>query len=149
MTDDTPVLTEAEKLDMLTQWYNAQAKAKEAKAAIDSELVLRKKVFEAFFTSPKEGVNTLPLAGGYELRAEHKISRTVDRELMHDALQAALISANEGGFSVALDKCFRAVPELVVKEYKALPDSVRKSLDLCVTAKPGAPTLEIKPPKQK
>ena len=51
---------------------------------------LRKKVVAKFFPVPKEGVNTMDLGAGYELKLTHSIDRKIDQTQL-DVLKGLLV----------------------------------------------------------
>lgn len=138
MTNYNPVEDEA-FMKLLAEWEAAQ---RAAAKAVDKERMLRDEVAKCAFVDPKEGVNKLKLKHGYQLEMDHKINRTVDRALLgqySDTLE---------GMGVDLGQLIREKPELRVGEYKKLPEEARKVFDLCLTIKPGTPSLKINLPKR-
>lgn len=106
----------------------------------NKEMLLRKKIFGAYFPNPVEGTNTAPLNAGYELKGKYNIDRSVD--------EAALValSAEFAKEGIIVDQLIKRKPELVLKNYRELTAEQRHTFDQCLLIKPGSPALEIKLP---
>lgn len=118
----------------LTAWYEMQEQLKKLKA---SEMLLRTKLFAAFFPTPKEGTNSFPLDKGWVLKGTYKIERKIDIALLtaySPTLRLASINPN------TLVKC---EPSLITKAYRKLTAEQEKLFDQVLVVKPGAPSLEI------
>ena len=150
--------------DILLQWDAAK---KALAAAKDAEMALRKRAVELGFGSEdvKEGINTLPLENGYELKATRKLNYTLTKPANYtgetiDAVEECMENfaglSNEGSFIA--DRLFKWSVDISVSEYKQLKDEAtysplkKKLLDevnkvLVITE--AAPTLDIKENKRK
>lgn len=124
----------------LARWYQLQAQLAQVKA---EEMVLRKRLFGNYFPAPREGTNNLTLPDGAVLKGDHKISRDIDQAL----LQVNGPALVEEGIPVG--KLVQWQPSLVMKEYRELEEKQRLRFDICLTIKPGSPTLQIAIPKVK
>lgn len=118
----------------LAEWYRLQEELKKIKA---SEMLLRQKIFAAYFPSPKEGTNDAPLDDGYVLKGKHTINREVDPGAL-GALKDKLLEAG-----IKADALVQYKPSLVLKEYRTLTEEQRQLFDQCLIVKPGSPALEI------
>lgn len=118
----------------LEQWYAIQNELKALKA---TEMLLRQKIFKGYFTEPKEGTNTAPLAHGWVLKGTYVLNRDVDLATM-GAMKEQFIAAG-----VSTDTLVQFKPSLVVKEYRTLTEEQRHLFDRALIIKPGAPSLEI------
>ncbi len=139
MTDPVP-----NKYFFLQQW---QAKVTEIAThahLIAEERELRQQVFAAFFPTPGEGTNTAELNEGWKLQGKLKIDRKIDEAALVTVMQ---VIRDQHKFNP--DPLIRNKPELVLKDYKALPDEIRKLFDTALTIKPALPTIELVPPKEK
>jgi len=118
----------------LAEWYRLQDELKRIKA---SEMLLRQRIFGAYFPSPVEGTNSAPLADGWVLKGKHTINRDIDP----GALGAMKEQFAEAGISA--DALVQYKPSLVLKEYRTLTEEQRQLFDQCLIVKPGSPALEI------
>ncbi len=124
----------------LATWYEMQEQLSKLKTA---EMLLRQKIFKAYFQAPKEGVNTVPLADGWVIKGTYKIDRKIDIAL----LTSFAPSLREHGINP--DVLVKYDPSLVTKEYRQLTAEQEKLFDQVLVIKPGAPSLEIVMPKKK
>lgn len=134
-----------EQVKLLADWAKAAELAAEAKTIIDNELDLRKKVFAAFFTEPKEGTNTVPLNAGWKLKGVYKLERKIDET----ALQPVLEKFRAVGWNP--DILIKYWPQLITKEYRELTKEQQDVFDQALLVKPQSPGLELlapKPPKE-
>ncbi len=141
----------AELSQKLMLW---QAKAKELETVKAAELVLRNEVFKLAFPNPKEGMNTLPLGNGFELKAEHKYNYSLSESKQPrnggipfattKALNAIEELGNEGKFLA--ERVVTWKPELSIKEYRDLDPKYKVLLDKALTITLGTPALSIKAP---
>jgi len=118
----------------LATWYAMQDELKRLKTA---EMLLRQKIFKAYFTAPKEGTNTAPLDNGWVIKGTYKIDRKIDIAL----LLAFSPSLRENGINP--DALVKYEPALVTKAYRELTAEQEKLFDQVLIVKPGAPSLEI------
>lgn len=129
---------EVSQSDLVT-WNEMQEQLSALKSA---EMLLRMKIFKGMFLDPHEGTNTIPLAGGWVLKAVYPITRTPDVALL-TAMAAELRTAG-----IPLDDVIRAKPELSVTHYKLLTEERRHLMDQVLQIKPGSPQLQIVLPKR-
>lgn len=118
----------------LEHWYKLQEELKRIKA---SEMLLRQKIFGAYFPSPVEGTNSAPLGDGFVLKGKYTINREVDPGAL-GALRPRLLEAG-----IKADDIVQYKPSLVLKEYRTLTEEQTKLFDQCLIVKPGSPALEI------
>lgn len=118
----------------LAAWYAMQDELKRLKTA---EMLLRQKIFKAYFPAPKEGTNTAPLDNGWVIKGTYKIDRKIDIAL----LLAFSPSLRENGINP--DALVKYEPALVTKAYRELTAEQEKLVDQVLIVKPGAPSLEI------
>lgn len=128
----------------LSNWFKA---AREAELAKEKEQSLRRQIALEYFANAQEGVNTIPLDFGKQLKYTSVIGRTVD-----DAQLTGLrtVMKEQGKISVltTIDNLFTYKPALIVKEWKAITDKERKIFADVVTEKPGMPGIAIEPIKE-
>lgn len=123
----------------LERWYVV---AKQMEDLKEEEMKLRKKIFNTYFPTPHEGVNSVPMTDGYVLKGTYKIDRKVVEELfvLHaEEFKKAKLPVKD----LVLFK-----PSLSVSEYRLLDEKQRKMFDKALDIKPGAPTLEVVRPKR-
>lgn len=131
-----------EQTNLLRKWQCAATELDQIK---QTEMQLRKLIVDTFF-DPELAVGTqnLELENGYKLKAEKRENYTLK---------------NSNGETDEMLKKFppevakllvRWKPELNLKNYKALSQPEYFAyFDGCLEIKPGAPSLEIIPPKVK
>jgi len=123
---------------------------KKIKESIDSltarELVLRAEIFAECFESPREGVNAIDLPKGYQLKATHRINRSVSQEAFAAWYQRAM-SEHEIVSAEQARALFKPRWELVISQWKKLDPQQILCLAEVVTEKAGLPALEIVEPK--
>lgn len=126
----------------LAEWYKLQEDLKRIKA---SEMLLRTKIYKAFFKDPVEGTNTLPLDAGWVMKAKRTIQRDVDLAALQanmkldDKTQQSALSSH----GIHVEQLIKWVPELVLKEYRKLPAEQLAIFNECLVIKDGSPSLEI------
>ena len=118
----------------LAEWYRLQEELRKVKA---SEMLLRQKIFAAYFPSPKEGTNDAPLAEGWILKGKHTINREIDPGAL-GAMKEQFVQAG-----ISADALVQYKPSLVLKEYRTLTEEQRQLFDRALIVKPGSPALEI------
>lgn len=133
---DNPVL-----FDKMSQWQDKVAQIQAQAHLIVEERQLRQEVFALAFPTPKEGANSGELPEGWTLKGTLKIDRKIDEA----ALPQVLTQLRTLGYNP--DPVVKYEPKLVTKDYKAMPDEVRKVFDTALTIKPALPTIELVPPK--
>jgi len=104
-------------------------------AAKSAEMQLRMHICDQVLLDKIKGV-AHKVIDGFDFAATAKINMSIDKELLENLLP---------DLSDTEKLCIRYKPEVVAKTYNAL-DSKSK-LHLAVTAKPGTPSLKIKPIK--
>lgn len=125
----------------LVEWNRLQEQLKTLRA---SEMLLRKRIFGAYFPAPVEGTNSAPLAAGWVLKGGHKIERKIDIGAL-----TAMSARDANGHSrfsrafINVDTLVKYTPELVMKEYRTLTEEQRKLFDSALIVSAGSPTLEI------
>lgn len=129
-------------MEDMVEWNKMQTELRVLKA---KEMLLRRKIYEGLFTDPREGVNTLQLSDGWELKA----NRVIDRKIELATLQAM---ASEGGpfekANINANMLIKWEPELVVKQYRTLTAEQLAVFDQCLVIKDGSPALSIVLPKK-
>lgn len=132
----------SEQNELLLKWHNALKEAEAVKPIIAAEQAARRELIAALYPTPKEGVNTLVLGGGWKLKYTHKIDRKID----HSMLSAVAVEL--GPYNVSVDSLIEWKAALATKAYKELTAEARAIFDQAITAKPGSPVLEMVPPKE-
>ncbi|MCK9513550.1 MAG: hypothetical protein M0R28_20310 [Pigmentiphaga sp.] len=119
-----------------------------AKSLSDTEMTMRKALFAATFPDPKEGANNFILPDGRKLAATHKINRSIDEALIQPT-RAEYELLNDR--PVAFDELLKVKHELVTSAFRKLQPAKDEALgpayaviSKMITAKPGAPTMEVK-----
>ena len=126
-------------IQRIAEWNKLQEKLKQA---VKSEMALRKEIFAELFPAPREGVNSITLDDGTIVKADHKITRTIDEAALTSAW-GELVKAE-----IPVDDLIKTKPSLSVAAFRLLTDKQHMLFDICLEIKPGAPALEVKfPPK--
>lgn len=107
----------------------------------DDEMRLRKEIFAACFPDPTEGTMKVDMPEGWALKGVYKLTRSIDEA----ALPAVLSELHKR--HVNTDTFLRYKPTLDLKAYRALDPRWQEIFEQALEIKPGAPTLEIIPPK--
>jgi hypothetical protein len=132
---------------LLLDWQEAKQILDAAK---EKEMILRKMIVEEsdlFDENKTDGTETRELGNGWKLKAVKKTNYTVDNtdgvafEILRDIAAMDPVSAH-----IAKD-VLKFTPELRLTKYRELNPQARRLLDSIITTKPGAPTLELLPPK--
>lgn len=123
----------------LSEWYQVQEQLGKLKAR---ELILRKRIFSAYFTAPKEGTNNYPLSDGWVLKGKYVINRDVDPGAL-DALREPLFNAG-----IRVGELVQYKPSLVMSAYRGLTHEQQQLFDQALIVKEGTPALEIVLPKK-
>lgn len=121
-------------MNLLLSWKKAQEAAREAIAA---EMALRQVIYKASFEDPKEGTNHKPLANGWSLNGVRKVNRTVDKAVLPSVVERL----KEKKIPIELVIAYK--PSLINDGYKNLQPEIKAIVDEAITAKEGAPSLEI------
>lgn len=138
-TPSLAVKAETVTQEDLNKWYKLHEELEDIK---NQELMLRRKIFGAYFTNPKEGVNNVPLSEGWILKGEYKINRSVD------VASLTTHSAELRVHNIPLDDLIKYKPEVVIAEYRKLNPEERLMFDSVLVIKVGTPGLEIVLPKR-
>ena len=132
---------------LLIQWQEAKAQSDFWKA---QEMELRRRV-ASLLPVINEGMNTLPLDYGYELKVTGSKNYNLDADGTNDALEHIKRLGNEGAFIGERLVSFK--PSLSLTEYRKLDVSnathkrIKELIDGALTITDSAPKVEIKPPK--
>jgi len=124
----------------------------------EREMELRKYIVKRAFPNPNEGVNTLELGNGYQLKAKVAFNYKLEE---NDKVEAGLekISriGNDGAFIA--DRLVSWTPNFLLTEYRALQEAsnggsltakaILKEVHEFLVITDAAPTLDIKAPKAK
>lgn len=128
--------------DMI-EWDKLQKEIAHFKATVmASEMLLRRKIFAAYFPEPKEGTNNAQLADSWVLKGVYGLDRKIDV----GALTALAPQFAEKGIN--LNALVEAEPKLRVAQYRELTAEQRALFDQCLIIKPSSPQLEIVLPKK-
>lgn len=118
----------------LIKWDELQKQLAPLKA---QEMLMRKKIFDGMFPSPKEGTNKVALNAGYVLVGKHVINRKLDEPVltvMNEEFRAAGINTNA---------LIERKPSLVLSAYRELTAEQQHFFDRALIVTPGSPALEI------
>lgn len=124
----------------ILQW---QESVKQLAAIKAKEMLLRKRIFDGIFVNPIEGTMRLRISDNQELVAVNKISRSIDEAVLSSLIRPF----HEKGIPV--DSLLKYKPELVINEYRKLPDDQRKFFDNALVIKPGSPSMKVETIKAK
>lgn len=141
---------------LLKEWQSSQSALQVAK---DREMALRKKYVElAFDTDKLSGTERVDIGGGWQAKAVKKLNwgfkSWSENVTVLDAVDAAMSMCEklspEAGFIA--DRLVKWSAEPSMTEYNKLAESevgrqVKAIFDKVIESKPGAPTLELVPPK--
>lgn len=141
--------------ELLMLWNN---KKKELSILKEQELELRKYIVSRAFPNPNEGMNTLELGEGYQLKAAVKYNYNLeDNKKVEDGLNRIEKIGNNGSFIA--DRLVSWTPNFLLTEYRVLQTEAKEGSQeakqilaivndfLIITE--AAPTLDIKEPKGK
>jgi len=134
-------LTPAQK-DALASWYQAARAAEKAKKLIAHEQALRANLFGMLHLDTAEGTHKAELPDGWQLKYKTPYVRKVDARVV-ESLRAPLAALR-----VSLDSVIEWKPGLNTDAYRELTAEARALLDTCLTTTPGAPAVELVPPKE-
>lgn len=133
--------------ELIVKWDEAR---KELARLKDYEADLRELVIARKFDSvPDSGTVNHELGKGWKLKAVFKQYYRLPSkgDAVEKALQAIERRGTEGKYIA--ERLVAWKPELVVKEYKNLDESMRKHIDKVLTISNGKASLELIPPKSK
>ena len=156
MARSAPSILTPELIAKLEQWEAIKKKLADLQQVQIEEMRLRKECAALGWKKPEEGTNRAALDNGFELKLVHKVSYKLDKqEKVEEALDQIAKIGNEGSFIA--DRLVKWEASLVLDEYRKLCSNdataqqkqIKKLIDGVLTITPGAPTLEIVPPKRK
>lgn len=133
----------------LAQWYRYTQELSKLKAA---EMLLRQRIFKAFFPDPREGTNTAVLPDTYQLKGVHVINRKIVEESMQALCYRPPLAEGVYGKSkleeagVRVDQLVKWKPELAISVYRELTEEQRHLVDQMLLIDAGSPSLKIEPP---
>lgn len=142
--------------ELLMEW---EKKKKAIEIAKNEEMNLRKFIVKKAFPEAKEGMNTIKLGNGYDLKAAVKFNYTLAaNDVVEKCLNKIAKVGNEGSFIA--DRLVSWKPTFLLTEYRTLIEEAEKEngkhakeilkiVNEMLTITDAAPTLEIKEPKQK
>jgi hypothetical protein len=131
-------MTQEELFTKIGRWNELQSQLSSIK---DQEMKLRKEIFDACFPNPTEGTNKTDMPEGWSLKGTYKLTRSLDEA----ALPAVLTELHK--HKVRTDDVVVYKPSLSMTGFKKLDDKWQHVLEQAMVTKPGAPTLELIPPK--
>lgn len=136
----------------IAAWYKTKRELDTLKA---TEMLMRQRIFKAFFPSPKEGTNTVVLPDTYQLKGTH----TINRKIVEEAMQALCYrpQVSEGVFGpckleeagVSPQAIIKWKPELAIGVYRELTEEQRHLVDQMLLIDAGSPQLKIDPPAKR
>lgn len=126
-------------LEAVSAWHQAQQTLKDATVR-ERELrdIVTNLATNGVF---KAGTTNVELPDGWKLKVVQKLNQTVDATVFGIVRERLL----EAG--VMVDRLVTWKPSLSASEYKHLSDDQKAVADEMITSKPGAPTVELVPPK--
>ena len=133
--------------EMIQDWLKAKEELEQSK---EREMQLRKAVLKENFDfeeDDREGTQNVELGLGYKLKAVFTLRRTLDKEGIQVILDKMESDSPEG--TLLAERLVNWKPELVKREYDALPTKFKKMVDRVVSSKPGTPSLSLIEPKNK
>jgi len=136
----------------LAAWFELKKELDRVKAA---EMLLRVKIFRAYFPDPKEGTNTAVLPDTYQLKGVH----TINRKIVVESMQAmcAHPESAPGQFGPSMleragirqDALIKWTPELANGVYRELTAEQQHLVDQMLLVSAGSPSLKVEPPSKK
>lgn len=126
----------------LTEWYRLQEELKRIKA---SEMLLRIKIYKGLFYEPVEGTNSLPLEGGWVIKAKRTIQRDIDLAALtvNATLNPDTNTSRLSEAGIVPESLVTWKPSLVLKAYKLLTAEQMEIFNECLVIKDGSPAIEI------
>lgn len=141
--------------EVLVRWQELQQALARAKEA---EMEMRKYVVSRAFPDPKEGMNTLELGNGYELKAGVKFNYNLVDNVNVEAILAKIETIGNSGKFVA-ERLVSWTPHFLLTEYRQLQadaetgseeaKAILSEVNKMIVITDAAPTLTIKEPKAK
>lgn len=134
---------------LILSWQEAERQSKFWK---EQEMDLRKRV-ASLIPDIKEGMNTLPLQHGYELKVtgSRNYNLTNSEGQTNEAMRHIAMLGNEGAFIG--ERLVSWKPSLSLTEYRKLDVTnpthkrIKELIDGVLTITDSAPKVEVKPPK--
>ncbi len=141
--------------ELLVRWQSLKDQVETAKSA---EMEMRKYIVSRAFPDKHEGMNSIELGNGYQLKAGIKYNYNLDpdNKKIETALDEISKIGNQGSFIA--ERLVSWKPSLCLSEYRELLDKANETanskkmllyINSVLTISKGAPTLEIKQPKVK
>lgn len=130
-------LTPEQAYEQLQTWFGMQQQLGQLKTA---EVLARGNIAGYYFPEPEEGTNRFDIGGGYDLKLDHKVNRTVD-----EAALLNVTAAQVKALKLPMDELFVQKWELKTGAYRTLTDEQRLFVDALLDIKPGTPALSIVP----
>lgn len=128
----------------IAEWVRLKAQLDSVKA---SEMLMRKRIFGAFFPDPREGSNNFVLPDERKLTATHVIDRQIDPAALQ--VYGKKWQDEKNPLAAMGSTLIKWEPKLVIKPYRELTDENRKEFDNVLTIKPGSPQLKLTEAKAK
>lgn len=142
--------------ELLMAWQ----KMKDSLAALkEAELEMRRYIVKRAFPEANEGMNTVELGNGYELKAGVKFNyKLAENDKVEAGLEQLAKTGNDGSFIA--DRLVSWKPSFLLTEYRAIQEAAAEGNEMAkqrlliisefMTIDDGAaPTLEVKEPKAK
>lgn len=98
------------------------------------EMKLRKELFKENFQAPAEGVNSIELQDGWQLKVNVPYTRSLDQDKAPGLLKALKKTAPD---------LIKTKYELSAAEYRKLDEATLTLVDAALTTKPGTPSMEL------
>jgi len=124
----------------------------------ETEMELRKYIVDRAFPNKHEGMNTLELGNGYELKANIKFNyKLADNKVVEDCLDRIALTGNQGAFIA--ERLVSWKPSFLVTEYRVLQEEAKEGSDAAkailkivndemLVILEAAPELKIKEPRK-
>lgn len=145
-----------DKDTLLLEWQKSKDAIEVAKEA---EMNMRKYIVQRAFPEKKEGMNTMELGNGYQLKAAVKYNYNLaENKIVEACLDKIEKIGNQGAFIA--ERLVSWKPSFLLTEYRELERSAKEDKDPTaikilevvsemLTVSEAAPTLDIKAPKEK
>lgn len=130
-------LTPEQAFERLQVWFGMQQQLGDLKTA---EVLARKLLSTFYFPNPEEGTNRIELGGGFDLKLDHKVNRTVD-----EAALLQVTAEQVKTLKLPMGDLFEQKWELRTGAYRTLDAKQRKFVDALLDIKEGTPSLSIVP----
>ena len=138
----TPIPTNQVTPKDIADWQTAKKELDAMKAV---EMLLRKRIFGAFFPEPVEGSNNFVLPSGEKLNATHVIDRKIDKASLE--IYSKKWVAEGHPLAQLGSQLVKWEPSLEIKPYRMLDEDTRTEFENVLTIKPGSPQMKILPAK--